>query len=105
MAVTREYFHTLGLQPHPGRRFVREETLPNAPPIVILGYDLWQSTFGGDPSILGQTSPLSRYETMPTVVGVMPPGIRFLPSPKDAQEPNYDVNGRVDCWIPTAPNP
>jgi len=105
MAVTNEYFETLGLQPQLGRTFAPEETLPNAPPTVILGYDLWQSTFGGDPNILGQTIPLSRRETMPTVVGVMPPGIRFLPSPNNAPEPNYDVHARVDYWIPAAPNP
>src|SRR5437773_3378935 len=28
----------------------------------------------------------------PERIDVMPPGIRFLPSPSDAAEPNYDVN-------------
>jgi len=35
----------------------------------------------------------------------MPPGVRFLPSPANAQEPNYDVNALVDFWIPATPNP
>ena len=36
----------------------------------------------------------------PERIDVMPPGIRFLPSPSDAAEPNYDVNALVDYWSP-----
>src|SRR6185369_8997492 len=32
-------------------------------------------------------------------------GVRFLPSPAAAQEPNYNVNATVDFWLPAAPNP
>src|SRR5262249_51797526 len=39
-----------------------------------------------------------------TIVGVMPPGVRFLPSPAVVQEPNYNVNALVDFWIPAIPN-
>src|SRR2546426_1218134 len=48
---------------------------------------------------------MSRRDTPPTVVGVMPPGVRFLPSPGVVQEPNYNVNATVDFWVPAAPNP
>ena len=48
---------------------------------------------------------ISRWDTPPTVIGVMPPGVRFLPSPTNAQEPNYNVNALVDFWIPATPNP
>jgi len=34
----------------------------------------------------------------------MPPGVRFLPTPCAAQEPNYDVNARVDYWAPATPD-
>jgi len=44
-------------------------------------------------------------DTPPTVIGVMPPGVRFLPSPATAQEPNYNVNAQVDFWMPIAANP
>ena len=33
------------------------------------------------------------------IVGVMPPGVRFLPDPGAASEPNYDVNAQVDFWL------
>ncbi|HXA53098.1 MAG TPA: FtsX-like permease family protein, partial [Candidatus Acidoferrum sp.] len=42
--------------------------------------------------------------TPPVVIGVMPPGIRFLPSATSFQEPNYDVNALVEFWMPAAPD-
>jgi putative ABC transport system permease protein len=35
----------------------------------------------------------------------MPPGVRFLPAPGAAKEPNYNVNAQMDFWVPAAPNP
>ena len=35
----------------------------------------------------------------------MPPGVRFLPSPGAAQEPNYNVNAVVDFLMPLTPAP
>jgi len=48
---------------------------------------------------------MSRFDTPPTVIGVIPPGVRFLPSPGAAQEPNYNVNGLVQFWIPVTTDP
>src|SRR4029077_10708881 len=73
--------------------------------VIILGYDCWQRRFNGDPAIVGKTIRMSRRDTPPTVVGVMPPGVRFLPSPQASQEPNYNVNATVDFWFPGRPNP
>jgi putative ABC transport system permease protein len=105
MFVTKDYFRVTGLQPALGRVFQDSDTVPNAPPVVILGYDLWRRRFDGDPNIIGKTVRISRRETLPTVIGVMPPGIRFLPAPGAAKEPNYNVNAQVDFWVPAAPNP
>ena len=62
----------LGVQPVLGRNFTahddRQET-------VILGYGLWQSRFGGDPSVLGRRIDLSG--TPYTVIGVAPAWFRF----------------------------
>lgn len=105
MYVTRDYFHVVGLQPTLGRTFLESETRPNAPPVIILGYEFWQRQFNGDANIIGKTIRISRQKIPPTVIGVMPPGVRFLPSPTTAQEPNYNVNALVDFWIPAAPDP
>src|SRR5258705_8071120 len=105
MVVTRDYFRVVGLKPLLGRTFLDSETGVPPAPVIILGYELWQRKFNGDPQIVGKTVRMSRRETPPTVVGVMPPGVRFLPSPAAAQEPNYNVNATVDFWLPAAPNP
>ena len=49
--------------------------------VILLGYELWQRTFNGDPKIIGKTVRISRWDLPPIVIGVMPPGVRFLPSP------------------------
>ncbi len=105
MAVTPGYFKVAGLEPILGRTFSESEGGPGSTPVVILGYDFWQRKFNGDPKIIGTTVRLSRRDVLPTVIGVMPPGVRFLPSPAVAAEPNYDVNAQVDYWLPAIPSP
>jgi putative ABC transport system permease protein len=105
MFVTPDYFSVVGLQAVLGRTFLEAETRPNAAPVIILGYEFWQRNFNGDRNIIGKTVRISRQDAPPTVIGVMPPGVRFLPSPTTAQEPNYNVNALVDFWIPASPDP
>jgi putative ABC transport system permease protein len=106
MMVTTDYFKVVGLQPILGRTFVDADVPTGAPPpVIVIGYDLWQHAFHGDREIIGKTFKMSRRETPPTIIGVMPPGVRFLPSPRVATEPNYNVNSMVDFWMPTRPNP
>ncbi len=105
MFVTADYFRVMGLRPIIGRTFSPSETTFAPKPVIILGYNLWQRKFNGDPAILGKTIRISRSDTPPEVIGVMPPGVRFLPSPATAQEPNYNPDAMVDYWIPAAPNP
>jgi len=101
MPIMPEYFSVIGVKPLLGRAFLSADTPrpETRASVVILGYDLWQRRFHGDRGIVGKTVRLSRVPPL-TVVGVMPPGIRFLPSPTDAAEPNYDVNALVDYWSP-----
>ena len=105
MYVTKDYFRVVGLQPVLGRTFVESETTFKPKPVIVLGYELWQRQFNGDPGIIGKTIRISRWDTPPVVIGVMPPGVRFLPSPTSAREPNYNPNALVDFWIPAAPDP
>ena len=105
MAVTRDYFKVVGIQPALGRAFDDSDT-PNGPlTVIILGYDLWQRRFKGNPNIIGQAVRISRHPQPLTVVGVMPSGVRFLPAPSESQEPNYNVDAKVDYWIPDRPAP
>jgi putative ABC transport system permease protein len=103
--VTTNYFDLLGVKPLLGQTFspLFGATRPDAIAgfsEIILGYELWQKTFKGDPHIIGQAIHLSRIEEPLTIVGVMPPGLRFLPADNDDNEPNFDVNAPVDYWRP-----
>jgi putative ABC transport system permease protein len=106
MVVTKDYFKVLGLKPRVGREFTDADAgRPKVPSsAIILGYDLWQRKFNANPSIVGTTVRISRFQAPLQVVGVMPPGVRFLPDPGSASEPNYDVNARVDFWLAFAPD-
>ena len=104
LMVTPNYFSVLGVRPILGREFTDAELArPNVPPsAIILGYDLWQRQFHGDPNIVGRSIRMSRMPAPLPVVGIMPPGIRFLPAPGASAEPNYDLNAHVDFWFGTA---
>jgi len=105
MAVTEDYLPVMGLRPVLGRSFEKSDIGPGPVKVILLGYEFWKRTFNSDPQILGKTVHISRWEVPPTVIGVMQPGVRFLPSPGAAKEPNYNVNALVDFWIPVAPDP
>jgi putative ABC transport system permease protein len=83
--VSANFFAVLGVQPELGRTFVAAEETPGTEPGVILGHDLWQSHFAGNPDIIGQTVTMSGRNC--TVVGVMPPGFHFL-------------NTQIKAWLP-----
>ena len=105
MEVTKNYFGLMGLRPLAGRSFEDSDFGQGPVKAILLGYEFWQRAFGGDRQIIGKTVRISRWDVPPTVVGVMEPGVRFLPSPGAAKEPNYDVNATVDFWVPADPNP
>jgi hypothetical protein len=68
-------FRVLGNKPVLGRDFRADDDKPGAPPVAILANGVWQSRYGGDPSIIGRTIRLNDVPT--TIVGVMAPGNRF----------------------------
>jgi putative ABC transport system permease protein len=72
--VTASFFSTLGVQPALGRAFTEAEDQPGTRAIVI-GYDLWQRRFAGNPAIINKSI---IYNNEPwTVVGVMPARFDF----------------------------
>ena len=106
MVVTTNYFQTLGVKPILGRTLTAADAIrPKVPPTaVVIGYDLWRRKFNGDPNIIGKTIKFSRVPAPMPIVGVMPPGMRFLPDSNAASEPNYDVNAPVDVWVAIVPD-
>lgn len=82
--VSPWFFDMLDVHPALGREFVSEDdgTVPRDQ--VVLGHDLWEEVFGGDPEIVGR-----RIEVPPrsyVVVGVLPAGVD-LPAGRDLWTP------------------
>lgn len=85
--VTANVFAVLGSRPVLGRDFTADDDRPGAAPVVVLGYPLWQSQFGGDAAVIGRRILLD--DRPVEVIGVMPPGFR-LPTDftEEAAEPS-----------------
>ena len=73
--ISHGLFEILRVSPELGRTFTANEDRPDEEWVVILGHNLWQRNFGGDPNIIGRQIMINSRTR--TVVGVMPPGFRF----------------------------
>ncbi len=74
--VSANIFSVLGVPPVIGRDFVPEEDQPIGTGLpIILSHSLWQSRFGSDPKIVGQSLTLDGQAF--AIVGVMPVGFQF----------------------------
>ena len=99
--VSSEFFPLLGVAPLLGRTISDEDDRPNGPRVAVLSYRTWQNELGGDPRAIGRTVQLDdrAYE----IVGVMPPGFRFVQqdvdlwtaSQLDRTRPWRETEGRV----------
>jgi predicted permease len=68
-------FQMIGQRPVMGRDFTPEDDRVEGEPVVIISNGIWKSRYGGDPNILGR---VIRINSLPcTVIGVMPPDMRF----------------------------
>ena len=96
--VTPSLFDLLGVQPLHGRLFRRDEEELGRHRVVLMGFDLWRTRFGGSEDVVGQTLEMNgeRYE----IVGVMPRGFRF-PENKYLPAP-YQFPVKTELWTPLA---
>ena len=88
-------FRVARVPPLRGRVLVEGDEEPGAPPVVVIGFDAWQSRFAGDPAILGREVRLGR--TVHSIVGIMPAGFAF---PVNHQ---YWIPLRFDPRVPVMP--
>jgi predicted permease len=86
--LDRAALEALAVEPVIGRWFTEEEDLPSAA-VGLISYDLWTSSFGRDPDIVGQTIPL--VTTSFLVTGVMPEGFAF-PSARYQLFENFGID-------------
>jgi ABC-type antimicrobial peptide transport system permease subunit len=94
--VTSNFFQVLGAESAVGRTFRAEDSVPGAPPTILLGWDLFVRRFGGDPSIVGRQIVVNDQPT--TVIGVMPAAFRLL------LPPDSSVPDRLQVWQPFWPD-
>ncbi|HEY0037901.1 MAG TPA: ABC transporter permease [Longimicrobium sp.] len=73
--VTASAFRIAPEPPLLGRALVPADERPGAPPVVVIGHDVWRKRFAGDPGVVGRTVQLGG--AYATVVGVMPEGFAF----------------------------
>jgi predicted permease len=81
--VTPGYVHALGIRTAMGRALTEKDFRPDSPAVALISHRLWQTRFGGDPAVIGDT--FNAYvsdrpeepETF-TVVGVLPSSLWHL---------------------------
>lgn len=73
--MTANLLDVLGVRVVHGRGFTAEEDIPNGPAIALLGHDIWQRRYGGDPALVGQTIEVDGRSVQ--IVGILPAQFRF----------------------------
>ena len=83
--TTASFFALLGVDAELGRTFLADEDQPGHDHVVLLSHGLWQSRFGSDPNIIGQSVTIDGDRH--AVVGVLRPGFKF----PDNQFPKFNL--------------
>jgi len=73
--ISASGFRLARVRPLLGRWIAEADEHVAAAPVVVIGYDVWQSRFASDRAVIGHTVRLG--EIIHTVVGVMPEGFAF----------------------------
>jgi len=94
--VTHDVAGVLGIQPILGRNITPEDDVPDAPRVALLGYDLWQHRFGGDPTLVGTTLHLDGEPF--EIIGVLPEEALFVGDADLWTAFRYDVDTNPFSW-------
>jgi len=88
MVASPNYFDVLGVRPILGRGFLpTEDEKPGGAPVAVISYRFWQTHFGANPEIVGQTIEINQHPY--TIVGVTP-----------AVFQGSQTGVRTDIWVP-----
>jgi len=74
-ALTAEALNITAATPILGRLLLAEDDLSGAEPVVLLGYNVWQSYYGGQEDVLGRSARVNGVAH--TIIGVMPTGFKY----------------------------
>ena len=88
MVASANYFDVLGVRPILGRSFLpAEDEKPGGAPVAVISYRMWQTHFGANPDIVGQTIQINQHPY--TIVGVTP-----------AVFQGSQTGVRTEIWVP-----
>jgi putative ABC transport system permease protein len=88
MVASANYFDVLGVRPILGRTFLPEEDeKPGGAPVAVISYRLWQTHFGANPDVVGQSIELNQHPY--TIVGVTPAAFQ-----------GSQTGVRTEIWVP-----
>lgn len=87
--ITPAAFRVADATPLMGRVLRETDERPDAPAVMVIGYDIWQTRFGADPAVLGRSVQLGNEHV--TVIGVMREGFAF-PIAHDVWTPLRIIN-------------
>ena len=73
--ITAAAFRIAPTPPLLGRVLVEADERPDAPPVLLLGHDVWRARFAGDPKVVGRSVQLD--DGFAQIVGVMPESFKF----------------------------
>jgi len=82
--LTSGFLAALAVAPIAGRPITPDDERPDAPPVALVGYDLWQRRLGGTAAAIGTELRLDSGTY--TIAGVMPRG--------------FDVPSGASMWVP-----
>ena len=89
--VSSRYFETLGVRPALGQ-VVGAREVEGASPVAMISFQCWQTRFGADRDVIGQT--LRVQGELLTVIGVAPRAFTGL-----------EVGSPADAWVPESLGP
>jgi putative ABC transport system permease protein len=82
--VSANFFDVLGVKPLLGRTFVAADDEHGSDAVIVLSYQYWRQSHGGDPGIVGRIFQMNNRPH--TVIGVLPP-IPQYPNEQDVYMP------------------
>jgi putative ABC transport system permease protein len=69
--VSWNFFDLFGVKPLFGRMFEPDDEKHGAPAVLLLSFEYWERSFGGDPTVVGKTFRMNDKPHM--VIGILPP--------------------------------
>lgn len=91
--VSWNFFELFGIKPLFGRMFEPSDEKPGSPAVLLLSFEYWQRSFGGDPTVVGKTFHMN--DKLHTVIGVLPPFPQY-PHQNDVYMPTTACPFRSD---------